>query len=156
MGVGYIQPLGSNDVYVNGGSNMPECPAPDMSPQEQACTLALMMGPLTCADTGFPTPEQCAKILANFTFTPVSIRAAFCKIFCNHFMAIPYYIGSILHREKYVGRPCESVEKCRKGETLPCPSGGCPQLGHYARFPPGDTGGPHLYHLKAWEKPLLP
>ncbi|XP_053548965.1 pancreatic triacylglycerol lipase-like [Bombina bombina] len=54
---------------------------------------------------------------------------------CNHLRSYKYYTDSILNRDGFVGFPTSSYSNFKSGSGFPCPSGGCPIMGHYA-----DTG----------------
>ncbi|XP_036915476.1 pancreatic triacylglycerol lipase-like [Sturnira hondurensis] len=58
---------------------------------------------------------------------------------CNHLRSYEYYNHSILHPEGFAGFPCASYNAFSENTCYPCPSGGCPQMGHYADRFPGKT-----------------
>ncbi|XP_062958753.1 pancreatic triacylglycerol lipase-like [Cynocephalus volans] len=51
---------------------------------------------------------------------------------CNHLRSYKYYSDSILNPDGFAGFPCTSYEDFTKNKCFPCPSEGCPQMGHYA------------------------
>ncbi|XP_072495081.1 pancreatic triacylglycerol lipase-like [Notamacropus eugenii] len=51
---------------------------------------------------------------------------------CNHLRSYKYYADSILNPNGFSGYPCVSYKSFQANECFPCPSGGCPQMGHYA------------------------
>ncbi|XP_078006743.1 pancreatic lipase-related protein 2-like isoform X2 [Phascolarctos cinereus] len=61
---------------------------------------------------------------------------------CNHLRSYKYYSESILKPDGFLGYPCTSYELFNSGSDLssipqndacfPCPSEGCPKMGHYA------------------------
>ncbi|XP_063290900.1 pancreatic lipase-related protein 2-like [Pelobates fuscus] len=53
-------------------------------------------------------------------------------ISCNHLRSYKYYMESILNKDGFIGFPADSYEAFTLGAGFPCPSGGCPLMGHYA------------------------
>ncbi|XP_074141337.1 pancreatic triacylglycerol lipase-like [Sminthopsis crassicaudata] len=51
---------------------------------------------------------------------------------CNHLRSYKYYADSILNPNGFSGFPCASYKVFEANKCFPCPSGGCPQMGHYA------------------------
>ncbi|XP_007518516.1 pancreatic triacylglycerol lipase [Erinaceus europaeus] len=51
---------------------------------------------------------------------------------CNHLRSYKYYSYSINHPDSFTGYPCASYSVFSANKCFPCPSGGCPQMGHYA------------------------
>ncbi|XP_027707809.1 pancreatic triacylglycerol lipase-like isoform X2 [Vombatus ursinus] len=51
---------------------------------------------------------------------------------CNHLRSYKYYTDSILNPDGFSGYPCASYKDFEANKCFPCPSGGCPQMGHYA------------------------
>ncbi|XP_068953671.1 pancreatic triacylglycerol lipase-like [Petaurus breviceps papuanus] len=51
---------------------------------------------------------------------------------CNHLRSYKYYSDSILNPGGFSGYPCASYKVFEANKCFPCPSGGCPQMGHYA------------------------
>uniref|UniRef100_I3MCH2 Triacylglycerol lipase n=2 Tax=Ictidomys tridecemlineatus TaxID=43179 RepID=I3MCH2_ICTTR len=51
---------------------------------------------------------------------------------CNHLRSYKYYGSSILNPDGFLGYPCASYDEFQKDGCFPCPSGGCPKMGHYA------------------------
>ncbi|XP_016284171.1 pancreatic triacylglycerol lipase [Monodelphis domestica] len=51
---------------------------------------------------------------------------------CNHLRSYKYYADSILNPDGFSGFPCASYKVFESNKCFPCPSGGCPQMGHYA------------------------
>ncbi|XP_027707400.1 pancreatic triacylglycerol lipase-like [Vombatus ursinus] len=51
---------------------------------------------------------------------------------CNHLRSYKYYADSILNPDGFSGYPCASYKDFEANKCFPCPSGGCPQMGHYA------------------------
>ncbi|XP_015997971.2 pancreatic triacylglycerol lipase [Rousettus aegyptiacus] len=57
-------------------------------------------------------------------------------IACNHLRSFKYYADSILKPDGFSGFPCDTYKAFTTNKCFPCPSEGCPQMGHYAdRFP---------------------
>ncbi|KAE8589466.1 hypothetical protein XENTR_v10017573 [Xenopus tropicalis] len=51
---------------------------------------------------------------------------------CNHLRSYKYYTESISSPDGFVGYPSTSYEAFTKGTGFPCPTTGCPLMGHYA------------------------
>nr|XP_012303456.1 pancreatic triacylglycerol lipase [Aotus nancymaae] len=51
---------------------------------------------------------------------------------CNHLRSYKYYSDSIVNPDGFAGFPCASYSVFSANKCFPCPSGGCPQMGHYA------------------------
>ncbi|XP_074088003.1 pancreatic triacylglycerol lipase-like [Macrotis lagotis] len=58
---------------------------------------------------------------------------------CNHLRSYKYYSDSILNPDGFSGFPCASYKVFEANKCFPCPSGGCPQMGHYADKYAGKT-----------------
>ncbi|XP_058907709.1 pancreatic triacylglycerol lipase isoform X2 [Kogia breviceps] len=58
---------------------------------------------------------------------------------CNHLRSYKYYADSILNPDGFAGFPCASYKAFSANQCFPCPSEGCPQMGHYADRFPGKT-----------------
>ncbi|XP_054437741.1 pancreatic triacylglycerol lipase isoform X2 [Pteronotus mesoamericanus] len=58
---------------------------------------------------------------------------------CNHLRSYKYYANSILYPNGFTGFPCASYSAFTANKCFPCPSEGCPQMGHYADRFPGKT-----------------
>ncbi|TEA41710.1 hypothetical protein DBR06_SOUSAS1510116, partial [Sousa chinensis] len=58
---------------------------------------------------------------------------------CNHLRSYKYYADSILNPDGFAGFPCASYSVFSANKCFPCPSEGCPQMGHYADRFPGKT-----------------
>ncbi|CAH2323206.1 pancreatic triacylglycerol lipase-like [Pelobates cultripes] len=71
---------------------------------------------------------------------------------CNHLRSYKYYTESILSPEGFVGYPANSYETFILGDGFPCPSGGCPLMGHYADTYKGVTGRNQKYFLNTGAK----
>ncbi|KAM4636850.1 pancreatic triacylglycerol lipase-like isoform 1-T2 [Discoglossus pictus] len=59
---------------------------------------------------------------------------------CNHLRSYKYYTDSILKRDGFVGFPTSSYSSFKSGSGFPCPSGGCPLMGHFADTYSGASG----------------
>nr|XP_020843814.1 pancreatic triacylglycerol lipase-like isoform X2 [Phascolarctos cinereus] len=67
---------------------------------------------------------------------------------CNHQRSHEYYADSILSPDGFSGYPCASYEDFEANKCFPCPSGGCPQMGHYAdRFAGKTTSEGQVFYL---------
>ncbi|XP_012873117.1 PREDICTED: pancreatic lipase-related protein 2-like isoform X2 [Dipodomys ordii] len=51
---------------------------------------------------------------------------------CNHLRSYKYYASSILNPDDFLGYPCTSYNEFKKNGCFPCPTKGCPRMGHYA------------------------
>ncbi|KAG2462913.1 LIPR1 protein, partial [Polypterus senegalus] len=51
---------------------------------------------------------------------------------CNHLRSYKYYADSILNPDGFLGYRCPTVEAFEAGNCFPCPTKGCPMMGHYA------------------------
>ncbi|MEJ1270943.1 pancreatic lipase related protein 1 [Cricetulus griseus] len=58
---------------------------------------------------------------------------------CNHLRSYKYYADSIINPTGFAGFSCSSYSVFAADKCFPCPSGGCPQMGHYADQYPGKT-----------------
>ncbi|KAG8435842.1 hypothetical protein GDO86_013696 [Hymenochirus boettgeri] len=68
-------------------------------------------------------------------------------IACNHLKSYKYYTESILNPDGFVGFPSSSYEAFTKGTGFPCPSNGCPVMGHYADLYASEGLSDHIYFL---------
>ncbi|POI35929.1 hypothetical protein CIB84_000317 [Bambusicola thoracicus] len=59
---------------------------------------------------------------------------------CNHLRSYKYYSDSIVYPDGFLGYACGSYDAFKEG-CFPCPSGGCPNMGHYADKFKGKTSG---------------
>ncbi|OCT69731.1 inactive pancreatic lipase-related protein 1 [Xenopus laevis] len=65
---------------------------------------------------------------------------------CSHLRSYKYYTDSILTPDAFVAFPSETYEAFKKGSGFPCPSTGCPLMGHYADlYGRGTLSGQSLY-----------
>ncbi|TEA41708.1 hypothetical protein DBR06_SOUSAS1510114, partial [Sousa chinensis] len=51
---------------------------------------------------------------------------------CNHIRSYKYYSSSILSPDGFLGYPCASYNEFQESGCFPCPTEGCPKMGHYA------------------------
>ncbi|XP_053547730.1 pancreatic lipase-related protein 2-like [Bombina bombina] len=83
------------------------------------------------------------------------------KLACNHMRAMHYYNESITNRYGFLGYPCDSYELFQSGWCFPCPAGGCPSMGYFARASREITSnsryqtfylntGRNLYQFSSW------
>ncbi|KAG8435841.1 hypothetical protein GDO86_013695, partial [Hymenochirus boettgeri] len=74
---------------------------------------------------------------------------------CNHFRSYKYYTESILTPEGFIGYPSPSYEAFKNGVGFPCPSTGCPLMGHYAnRYSREKSSGQSFFLNTGAEKPF--
>ncbi|XP_063290901.1 pancreatic lipase-related protein 2-like [Pelobates fuscus] len=71
---------------------------------------------------------------------------------CNHLRSYRYYTESILSPEGFTGYPADSYEAFKLGVGFPCPSGGCPLMGHFADTYKGVTGRNQKYFLNTGDQ----
>ncbi|XP_063289826.1 pancreatic triacylglycerol lipase-like [Pelobates fuscus] len=67
---------------------------------------------------------------------------------CNHLRSYKYYTESITNRDGFVGFPTSSYSSLNSGGGFPCPSNGCPLMGHYADSYSGVTSSSQKFYLK--------
>ncbi|XP_045424789.1 pancreatic lipase-related protein 2-like [Lemur catta] len=60
-------------------------------------------------------------------------------IACNHLRSFKYYSSSILNPDGFLGYPCASYDEFQENGCFPCPTEGCPKMGHYADQFKGNT-----------------
>ncbi|KAM6184544.1 pancreatic triacylglycerol lipase [Rhynchocyon petersi] len=71
---------------------------------------------------------------------------------CNHLRSYKYYSDSILNPDGFAGFPCASYASFTANKCFPCPSEGCPQMGHYAdRFSGKTNGVSQVFYLNTGE-----
>ncbi|KAM5132129.1 pancreatic lipase-related protein 2-like [Mantella aurantiaca] len=66
---------------------------------------------------------------------------------CNHLRAPLFYIESVRNPGGFLSYPCENYEAFLDGSCFPCPSRGCPAMGHYANPSHGATTQHHTFYL---------
>ncbi|KAG8440349.1 hypothetical protein GDO86_006195 [Hymenochirus boettgeri] len=71
---------------------------------------------------------------------------------CNHLRSYKYYINSILKHDGFVGFPSSSFSSFSTGSGFPCPSGGCPLMGHYADMYLGVTSSNQKFYLNTGDE----
>ncbi|XP_008581536.1 PREDICTED: pancreatic triacylglycerol lipase-like isoform X2 [Galeopterus variegatus] len=54
------------------------------------------------------------------------------SVSCNHLRSYEFYTASVINPDGFAGFPCTSYEDFTEDKCFPCPSEGCPQMGHYA------------------------
>uniref|UniRef100_K7FB34 Triacylglycerol lipase n=1 Tax=Pelodiscus sinensis TaxID=13735 RepID=K7FB34_PELSI len=75
------------------------------------------------------TPVEKRDHIHNFVFTGASNS-------CHHSRSHQFYFQSILHPKGFLAYPCSRYDFFQLGLCFPCPSEGCPMMGHYAdQFP---------------------
>ncbi|XP_053547732.1 pancreatic lipase-related protein 2-like [Bombina bombina] len=70
---------------------------------------------------------------------------------CHHSRSRRYYTDSILHPDGYIGFPSPSYSEFQKGTAFPCPTGGCPLMGHYVDTYAGITSNSQSFYLNTGE-----
>ncbi|XP_069468004.1 pancreatic triacylglycerol lipase-like [Ambystoma mexicanum] len=66
---------------------------------------------------------------------------------CNHLRSYKYYSDSIVSKDGFLGFPSTSYDAFQSGSGFPCPSGGCPRMGHYADTFGGVTPSSQTFYL---------
>nr|XP_033798419.1 pancreatic triacylglycerol lipase-like isoform X2 [Geotrypetes seraphini]XP_033798420.1 pancreatic triacylglycerol lipase-like isoform X2 [Geotrypetes seraphini] len=66
---------------------------------------------------------------------------------CNHLRSYKYYSNSITSPDGFVGYSSPTYESFTSGTGFPCPSGGCPRMGHFADTFRGVTTGSQKFYL---------
>uniref|UniRef100_A0A8C3FB97 Triacylglycerol lipase n=1 Tax=Chrysemys picta bellii TaxID=8478 RepID=A0A8C3FB97_CHRPI len=70
------------------------------------------------------------------------------SVACNHLRSFKYYSDSIISPDGFLGYTSTSYDIFQTGTGFPCPSGGCPQMGHYAdKFKDKVTSGIQKLYL---------
>ncbi|NXL93273.1 LIPR2 protein, partial [Alectura lathami] len=64
---------------------------------------------------------------------------------CNHLRSYKYYSDSILYPDGFLGYSCASYNSFQTEACFPCPSDGCPSMGHYADKFKGKSNFQKLY-----------
>ncbi|XP_068115013.1 pancreatic triacylglycerol lipase-like [Hyperolius riggenbachi] len=70
---------------------------------------------------------------------------------CNHLRSYKFYTESILKRDGFTGYPSSAYSTFSSGTGFPCPSGGCPVMGHYADTYKGVTSSSQKFFLNTGE-----
>ncbi|KAG8435843.1 hypothetical protein GDO86_013697 [Hymenochirus boettgeri] len=74
---------------------------------------------------------------------------------CNHLRSYKYYTESLLTPDGFIGYPSSSYEDFTNGVGFPCPSTGCPLMGHYADRYSGKKPSSQSFYLNTGaEKPF--
>ncbi|XP_075071690.1 pancreatic lipase-related protein 2-like [Mixophyes fleayi] len=68
-------------------------------------------------------------------------------VFCNHHRSFKYYTDSIANPGGLIGYPSTSYRSFQEGTGFPCPSAGCPLMGHYADEYNGVTPTTQTFYL---------
>ncbi|KAM8924240.1 pancreatic triacylglycerol lipase-like [Pelodytes ibericus] len=66
---------------------------------------------------------------------------------CNHLRSYKYYTESITNRDGFIGFPTSSQSSLNSGGGFPCPSIGCPRMGHFADTYSGITSSSQRFYL---------
>ncbi|XP_066457495.1 pancreatic triacylglycerol lipase-like [Eleutherodactylus coqui] len=72
---------------------------------------------------------------------------------CNHLRSYEYYMESIQTPDAFVGFPSSSYDSFNTGSGFPCPSDGCPLMGHYADGYTGSISTGQKLYLNTGEQP---
>ncbi|XP_002718807.2 pancreatic triacylglycerol lipase-like [Oryctolagus cuniculus] len=90
---------------------------------------------------GLEMPGCKSSYVSRAADTEVEGRGARFSLTCNHLRCLDYYTDSILNPSGFAGFSCDSYNDFTANKCFPCPSGGCPQMGHYADRFSGKTNG---------------
>ncbi|KAG9466636.1 hypothetical protein GDO78_016339, partial [Eleutherodactylus coqui] len=71
---------------------------------------------------------------------------------CNHLRGYKYYTESIRTPDAFAGFPSSSYNSFKSGSGFPCPSGGCPLMGHYADGYTGSISPGQKFYLNTGEQ----
>ncbi|XP_066457494.1 pancreatic triacylglycerol lipase-like [Eleutherodactylus coqui] len=71
---------------------------------------------------------------------------------CNHLRGYKYYTESIRTPDAFAGFPSSSYNSFKSGSGFPCPSGGCPLMGHYADSYTGSISPGQKFYLNTGEQ----
>ncbi|XP_030060612.1 pancreatic triacylglycerol lipase-like [Microcaecilia unicolor] len=66
---------------------------------------------------------------------------------CNHLRSYKYYSDSIISPDGFIGYHSPTYESFTSGTGFPCPSGGCPRMGHFANTFRGVTSVSQKFYL---------
>ncbi|XP_030060617.1 pancreatic triacylglycerol lipase-like isoform X1 [Microcaecilia unicolor] len=143
LGFGMSQAVGHLDFYPNGGEEMPGCQknvisqVVDTDGIWEAFFVSDVVG---CWNTAFPSfslrqlgrtkPRSCRKFGSHLKIPDGKGTRDF--VACNHLRSYEYYSDSIINPDGFIGYPSPTYESFKSGTGFPCPSGGCPRMGHYA------------------------
>ncbi|XP_077309889.1 pancreatic lipase-related protein 2-like [Lithobates pipiens] len=74
---------------------------------------------------------------------------------CNHLRSYKYYTESILNPEGFMGYKASSYKAFQEGAGFPCPSNGCPTMGHFAEKYSGITLFTQKFYLNTREDKIF-
>ncbi|KAG8435840.1 hypothetical protein GDO86_013694, partial [Hymenochirus boettgeri] len=94
---------------------------------------------------GMPGCEK--RILSKIVDIDSTVQVTRAAESCNHLRSHKYYTESILTSDGFVGFPSTSYSSFSSGSGFPCPSGGCPLMGHYAGTYSGITSNSQMFYL---------
>ncbi|XP_053548657.1 pancreatic triacylglycerol lipase isoform X2 [Bombina bombina] len=90
----------------------------------------------------------CPKIIINLSLDIDKVFEGLAETAgCHHARSRGYYTDSILHPDGYIGFPSPSYSEFQKGTAFPCPTGGCPVMGHYANNYAGNISNSQTFYL---------
>ncbi|XP_040217465.1 pancreatic lipase-related protein 2-like isoform X2 [Rana temporaria] len=74
---------------------------------------------------------------------------------CNHMRSYKYYTESILNPEGFMGYAASSYDAFLQGVGFPCPSTGCPMMGHFAAQYSGITLFTQKFYLNTGDNKIF-
>ncbi|OCT71288.1 pancreatic lipase-related protein 2 [Xenopus laevis] len=109
--------------------------------------MSQSVGHLDFFPNGGETMPGCERNIANQRLGINELwEGADVLVACNHLRSFKYYTESILTPDAFVAFFSDTYEEFKKGAGFPCPSSGCPLMGHYADMNgQGTLSGQSLY-----------
>ncbi|KAM9324596.1 pancreatic triacylglycerol lipase-like [Gastrophryne carolinensis] len=71
---------------------------------------------------------------------------------CNHLRSYKFYTESILKPDGFIGFPASTYSSFSSGGGFPCPSAGCPLMGHYADTYRGVTSSSQKFYFNTGDQ----
>ncbi|XP_058527507.1 pancreatic triacylglycerol lipase-like [Ochotona princeps] len=110
--------------------------------------MSQKVGHLDFFPNGGKSMPECKSRLATET-VDLEEKGARISLTCNHQQSVVYYTESILTPTGFTAYPCASYDDFTANKCSTCPSGGCPQMGHYADQFSGKTSAVNqVFYLK--------
>ncbi|XP_078500020.1 pancreatic triacylglycerol lipase-like isoform X1 [Lissotriton helveticus] len=172
LGLGMSQAIGHLDFYPNGGVQMPGCKKNIISQIVDIDGIweGIINSTIWRRHRQGKSTQQRRYLQHQFDVKvkrvgPPQYRAQFWKkkvaalttknaldgtrdfVACNHLRSYKYYSDSIISKEGFVGFPSPTYNSFESGTGFPCPSIGCPQMGHYANTYSGITKVSQKFYL---------
>ncbi|RXM99205.1 Inactive pancreatic lipase-related protein 1 [Acipenser ruthenus] len=139
VGLGMSQAVGHLDFYPNGGEQMPGCnkniisQIVDLDGIWEGLGMSQAVGHLDFYPNGGEQMPGCEKnIVSQIVDLDGIWEGTRDFVACNHLRSYKYYADSILNPGGFVGYKCNSTEDFVVGRCFPCPTEGCPVMGHHS------------------------